>query len=171
MSGDIPITVLKFELVVEQERQGEANPRPLEQEQIPIQNVFASYASEDRVDVLQWTRGAEFAGVNVFLDVLTLREGAAWETELQRHVPTKDLFCLFWSAPASRSRWVEMEWQCALATRGLDYIHPVALADPRVVPPPEQLRSRQFSDVSFVVREYEKGVQSDGSRNASSDHT
>ena len=88
---------------------------------------------DDRTDVLQWARGAAVAGVDVFLDVLSLREGVSWEAELFNHVPTKDLFCLFWSVPASESRWVEMEWRCALGTRGLDYIHPVprALFDER----------------------------------------
>ena len=94
----------------------------------------------------------------MFLDVLSLREAAGWEAELLRQVPSRDLFCLFWSTSASASKWVDMEWRCALALRGLDYIHPVPLVDPRLVPPPEELRAKHFTSVSFIVREYEKGI-------------
>ncbi len=157
-SGGLPVAVVRFELVVA-DTELEAR-RSLTDEQTRIRSIFASYASDDRLDVLQWARGAEFAGLNVFLDVLTLREGSDWEKELIRHVPAKDLFCLFWSAAASQSKWVDMEWRCALASRGLDYIHPVPLADPRVVRPPDELRSKHFSGVSFIMREYERQIGS-----------
>jgi hypothetical protein len=165
-SGELPVAVVRFELVVA-DKELEVR-RNLTDEQTRIRSVFASYASDDRIDVLQWARGAEVAGLEVFLDVLILREGSAWEKELVRHVPTKNLFCLFWSAAASRSKWVDMEWRCALASRGLDYIHPVPLADPREVPPPDELRSKQFSSVSFIVREYEKQIGGTSSSQTSS---
>jgi hypothetical protein len=155
-SGGVPVAVVRFELIVT-DKAVEAR-RSLADEQTRIRSIFASYASDDRLDVLQWARGAAVAGLDVFLDVLTLREGSAWEKELIRHVPSKDLFCLFWSSAASRSKWVDMEWRFALASRGLDYIHPVPLADPRVVPPPHELSSKHFSDLSFIVREYEKRI-------------
>jgi hypothetical protein len=155
-SGELPVAVVRFELVVA-DKELEVR-RNVADEQTRIRSLFASYASDDRIDVLQWARGAEVAGLEVFLDVLTLREGSAWEKELVRQVPARDLFCLFWSAAASRSKWVDMEWRCALSARGLDYIHPVPLADPRVVPPPDELRSKLFSGVSFIVREYEKQI-------------
>ena len=153
-SGGVPIAVVHFEFYLRasgDERQG-----PLWDQQHHISTIFASYASDDRTDVLQWARGAAVAGVDVFLDVLSLREGASWEAELFNHVPTKDLFCLFWSVPASESKWVEMEWRCALGTRGLDYIHPVPLVDPRKVPPPSELQGKHFLDPTFIAREYEK---------------
>lgn len=165
-SGALPVAVVRFELVVA-EKELEVR-RHLTDEQIRIHSLFASYASDDRIDVLQWARGAEVAGLEVFLDVLALREGSAWEMELVRQVPAKDLFCLFWSAAASRSKWVDMEWRCALAARGLDYIHPVPLADPRVVPPPDELRSKLFSGVSFIVRQYEKQIGGTSSSQTSS---
>ena len=155
-AATVPIALVRFELTI-----GETQLQPclLDTYARPISTMFASYAAEDRVEVLQWARGAQAAGVDVFLDVLALREGECWETELFRHVPTRDLFCLFWSAPASTSEWVEKEWRCALVSRGLDYIHPVPLADPRVVPPLEELRAKHFSSVPFVIREYEKGLE------------
>jgi hypothetical protein len=161
-AGQVPIVVLRFELNVHEDKATESKLEHVPQRERRIRTVFASYASDDRVDVLQWARGAELAGVDVFLDVLKLREGSPWETELFNHVPTKDLFCLFWSEPARRSKWVEMEWRCALVTRGLEYIHPVPLADPRQIPPPEELRGKHFNDPAFVLREYERLVRSQG---------
>src|SRR5262249_35359389 len=64
--------------------------------------------------------------------------------------------CLFWSRPASESQWVEKEWRCAYQARGLDYIHPVSLVDPRAVPPPKELASRHFEDLTRIVYEYER---------------
>jgi hypothetical protein len=125
-----------------------------------VGSAFASYASEDRAAVLQWRRGAALAGVDVLVDVLSLREGQDWERALREEVASRDLFCLFWSAPASRSAWVEREWRSALAARSLDYIHPVPLADPRDVPPPKELAgSKHFNDLARVVIDYERARQ------------
>jgi hypothetical protein len=129
----------------------------LESQEKVIHSVFASYASEDRAEVLQWARGAEAIGVDVFIDVVALRAGSNWEVELFRQVPSRDLFSLFWSKPASESHWVDMEWRCALAARGLDYIHPVALVDPRTVPPPSELMAKHFNDLKRALIEYERG--------------
>jgi hypothetical protein len=52
----------------------------------------------------------------------------------------------------------DMEWRCALAARGLDYIHPVALVDPRTIPPPRDLMAKHFKDLKRALIEYEKGV-------------
>jgi TIR domain-containing protein len=126
-----------------------------------IRSVFASYASENRFDVLQWARGAELVGVDVFIDVLKFREAADWATELLHQVPTRDAFCLFWSEPARRSTWVEREWRCALSTRGVDYIHPVPLVDPRILPPPMELEGKHFGGTTFLIQMYEQRLKAD----------
>jgi hypothetical protein len=153
LSGGVPFARLHFEIQV-----GPALDvaRDLPSREHRVSTIFASYAGTDRIDVLQWARGAQVAGVRVFLDVLSLRESADWERELFNVVPTSDLFCLFWSASAKASLWVDREWRCALTARGLDYIHPVPLEDPREVAPPAELASRHFGDVTFLVQQYEK---------------
>jgi TIR domain len=85
-----------------------------------------------------------------------LREGQHWEKQILEQIRLRDLFCLFWSEAASKSPWVEKEWKCALSTRGLDYIHPVPLVDPAIVPPPSELgASKHFNDLSRIVIDYE----------------
>jgi hypothetical protein len=153
-ADSVPIALLHFQMAVDASL---GEPGPLDSRERYIQSIFASYASEDRADVLQWARGAEAVGVEVFIDVVTLRAGDDWELELFRRVPSADLFSLFWSEPASKSKWVEMEWRCALAARGLDYIFPVSLVDPRIVAPPKELMSKHFNDIKRVLIEAEKG--------------
>jgi hypothetical protein len=62
--------------------------------------VFASYSHQDEAAVLQWARGAQMAGVNVFMDVLSLRTGSDWKKELEQAINSHDIFCLFWSKSA-----------------------------------------------------------------------
>jgi general stress protein YciG len=152
--GSVPFSRLGFRIQV---GQSTTDARQVSTHEQPLEKIFASYASADRDDVMQWARGAEHLGRSrVFIDVMSLRQGADWESELFRVVPASDLFCLFWSAAAKRSAWVDKEWRCALAARGLEYIHPVPLEDPRDVPPPSELTARHFADPMFFVQLYER---------------
>lgn len=155
--GAVPVARLSFSLTVGA-GDVEASPQNLPLREDRIRTAFASYASADRINVLQWARGAQSVGVDVFLDVLSLREGQNWEQELWRQVSARDAFFLCWSEAARQSPWVEKEWRCALKERGLDYIHPVPFADPRDVPPPPELSAwKHFNDLARIVLEYEKG--------------
>ncbi len=120
------------------------------------QKAFASYASEDRDDVLARVQGIEKAApfMKVFLDVLSLRSGASWEEEILRLIPTNDIFYLFWSGHARDSKYVEAEWRCALKTRGIDFIDPVPLVPPEEAPPPSELAAKHFNDwtVAFMKK-------------------
>jgi hypothetical protein len=123
-----------------------------------INTAFASYASEDRVEVLSRVQGMKkiVPALDIFLDVLSLRSGDDWEKQLEKHVPSRDCFYLFWSMGASQSLWVDREWRLALSKRGVDYIDPVPLVDPQIVPPPNELRSLHFGDAYLAYIEYEK---------------
>lgn len=129
---------------------------PIEVEQKRHRSAFASYADADRDAVLARVQGMqkESPMLEVFMDVLSLRSGQYWERELWRVIPTHDVFYLFWSASARKSIWVGKEWRCALKTRGLDFIDPVPLVNPKRVPPPEELSSRHFNDwvLAFISR-------------------
>ena len=112
------------------------------------QRAFASYASEDRDQVLGRLQGMQkrTPSLEIFLDVLALRSGQNWEQELYHEISRSDVFYLFWSEFARESEWVDREWHCALERRGLDFIDPVPLVDPKIVPPPPELASKHFND-------------------------
>jgi hypothetical protein len=118
--------------------------------------AFASYAEPDLDAVLARIQGMQkiAPALNIFVDVLSLRSGQSWKEELWKAIPASDVFYLFWSAHAKRSRWVEKEWRCALQTRGLSFIDPVPLVSPDKVPPPPELSDRHFNDwqVAFMQK-------------------
>jgi HEAT repeat protein len=113
-----------------------------------VRSAFASYASEDRPDVVARIQGMQKLAphLDVFLDVVSLRSGEAWKKRVEEEVASRDTFYLFWSVAASRSPWVDAEWRLALSNRGLAYIDPVPLESPSVAPPPQELASLHFSD-------------------------
>lgn len=169
-SGDVQTVELTFELDVVRstEDAGDAAAAAsrataaLRCTERRIRKIFVSYSRRDLPAVMQWVRGARQAGADVFLDVLKLRAGQDWERELFEQVPSHDLFCLFWSRAARRSKWVEKEWRCALTQRGCEYIQPVPLVDPQRVPPPKELSEcLHFEDVQRIVMDYSRLSKSD----------
>jgi hypothetical protein len=121
----------------------------------PLSSAFASYASKDAPNVAlllsgltRWDRGAD-----IFMDCLDLTPNEHWRHELERVIPTKDVFLLFWSINASKSPWVAWELQHARSTKGLDWIRPMPIDDPDQAPPPEFLQQLHFRDRYLIARQ------------------
>ena len=112
-----------------------------------IEHAFASYATLDRAEVLRRVQGIQAVGTKVFLDIVDLRSGSGWQDTLYKEIDASDSFFLFWSRNAAQSSWVEREWRYALKRRGLDFINPLPLEDPRTAEPPAELRSTHFNDM------------------------
>jgi type VI secretion system ImpA family protein len=119
-----------------------------------VRKAFASYASDDRDEVLGRLQGIRKAAphLDIFFDVLTLRSGQSWKDEVQRLIAASDVFYLFWSLNASTSVWVEQEWRTALRTGRRDFIDPVPLQPPEEAPPPAELASLHFNDWMLAFR-------------------
>lgn len=151
--GGVPVGCLNFPIRVG-EQLGKSGELPTQVEW--VRTIFASYSSKDRIPVLRFKQGAEASGVDVFVDVLSMRKGEDWAQRLEQEVSSRDRFCLFWSKDASESEWVEKEWRAAYKAKGLRYIHPVPLSDPRDVPPPAELGSKHFNDLAQILIAYEE---------------
>ncbi|MGC1298618.1 MAG: type VI secretion system ImpA family N-terminal domain-containing protein [Alloacidobacterium sp.] len=125
-----------------------------EAQNMRYRNAFASYASEDRDAVLGRIQGICKVApeMEIFLDVVSLRSGQNWELELWRVIPASDIFYLFWSSHARKSKWVEKEWRCALRERGIEFIDPIPLESPAESPPPPELSSLHFNDWMLAFR-------------------
>lgn len=106
-----------------------------------IRRAFASYASSDRDAVLARVQGIQKGapGIDVFVDVARLKPGEKWPEVLRKEILDRDVLYLFWSKAASRSEWVDREWHYALEQHGINFIDPVPLVSPEVVPPPPEL--------------------------------
>jgi serine/threonine-protein kinase len=132
-------------------------PGSLQVQQQQLKSAFASYAHEDQAEVFRRVQGISAAGIQVFLDVLSLRAGQLWENVVTEKIRSSETFFLFWSAHAKASEWVEKEWRLALANRGLQYIHPVPLVSPAEASPPQELRQLHFNDLFLAsIRATEK---------------
>ncbi|HLF46706.1 MAG TPA: TIR domain-containing protein [Chitinophagaceae bacterium] len=115
--------------------------------------AFASYASEDRNDVLARVQGLEMAGIDVFLDVRNLRSGERYEEKLLEKILDADIFYLFWSSAAKKSEWVKKEWEYAFKNKGIDFINPIPLESPDIAPPPPELsRVLHFGDWTLAYK-------------------
>jgi hypothetical protein len=147
------LQIAKVHFVVDVSRAAPEGGPLLTQSQ-PHHKAFASYASADRNEVLSRIQGIQTAApqLDVFFDVLSLRAGQDWEQALWETIPVNDIFYLFWSLNAKESHWVEKEWRCALETKGLDFIAPVPLVSPELVPPPPELASKHFDDWTLAFK-------------------
>lgn len=142
-----------FEIVVTGANAVGATPSPSQPELRAewVRSAFASYASHDRDKVVQRVQGITAAGVKVFLDVASLRTGHEWEKQLFHAIDSADVFYLFWSSFARASKNVEKEWRTALEKKGLAFIHPIPIEDPRKAQPPDELSSLHFNDIYLAI--------------------
>jgi hypothetical protein len=128
-----------------------------------FERVFASYASPDRAEVLKRVQVLRVAGIKCFQDVLDLEPGERWEHEVYRNIDRADLFLLFWSRAAKRSKWVRREAKYALSRQSSDpdaepEIRPVLLPPSgrprsarRIEPPWPELAHLHFNDLTIQM--------------------
>jgi hypothetical protein len=95
-----------------------------------------------------------------FQDLLDLEPGERWEKELYKRIDECDLFVLFWSNAAKRSKWVRKEIEYAhRRKRGKDHspprIFPVILGTPPPPKPPPQLAHMYLNDYLIYFRNME----------------
>ncbi len=89
--------------------------------------------------------------ISYFEDLLDLEPGDRWGPRLETAIDQCDLFLLFWSSGAKRSKWVRKEVSRALQRQAGDgfsppEIRPVILEGPPIVPPWEELSHLHFND-------------------------
>lgn len=146
---DIPVARLHFIIDV-----GHARPS-IEEHTVREErflSAFASYASEDRDDVLGRIQGMQkvLPDLDIFVDVAALRSGDNWRERLEREIQARDVLYLFWSRRARASKWVDLEWRIALGHNGLERISPIPLESPDLAPPPSELADLHFNDWMLV---------------------
>ncbi len=146
--NSVPIGTIKFKLKLMANQQAGSTPQPMEKvgTATRFRKAFVSYASDDRPEVLRRVQMLAAVGIQFFQDVLNLDPGQRWEQELYRHIDDSDVMFLFWSNRAKESPWVAREWQYAREKKGEDFIRPVIIEGPPIVPPPSELSHLHFND-------------------------
>jgi hypothetical protein len=161
-ASGIPIAKVTFCLPIEAEStRAEKAPRELSTVRHQPHSAFASISGRNRKDVLRRVQGMTKVcqDLDVFVDVLSLRSGQDWEVQIRQQIPARDVFFLFWSSHASRSKEVEKEWRIALEMRGLNFIDPIPLTNPRVSPPPKELARLHFNDLYIAQIQMEESLK------------
>jgi hypothetical protein len=116
--------------------------------------AFASYASEDRDEVMARVQNiqAVYNGLKICVDSVDLRSVTYFEYDLYSRIDAAGVFYLFWCRHAMVSGWVTREWGRALKSKGLDFIDPVPLESLESAPPPEELAARDFDRPLLVFK-------------------
>lgn len=118
--------------------------------------VFASYASQDRNDVLSCIQGLckGRPDLEIFIDIAKLRSGFSWRAQLQHEILRHDALILFWSRAASVSKYVDWEWRSGNTAHGLSFIDPIPLEPPDLAPPPKELAELHFNDWMLAYKRF-----------------
>jgi hypothetical protein len=114
-----------------------------------FRNIFASYSHADTEIVRQFEAYAATLGDRYLRDVRDLRAGQAWQPALLRLIDRADVFQLFWSSTAMRSRHVRTEWEYALSLKRQDFVRPTYWEEPLPSAPEEGLPPKALSAIEF----------------------
>jgi hypothetical protein len=119
----------------------------------PFRNIFPSYSHKDAVIVEEFERYARTLGDRYLRDVHELRSGEVWNERLKDLIRQADVFQLFWSWNAMRSRYVEEEWRYALSLGKPNFVRPTYWENPLPEEPerrlpPDELRRLHFQLLS-----------------------
>lgn len=89
--------------------------------------AFISYASSDRNEVLKRVQMLSRLNIDFFQDLLSLKSGQRWESEIFHNIDESDVFFLFWSSAAKASHWVMDEVSYAVKLKNGDDSNPPAI--------------------------------------------
>ncbi len=151
--GGVPFGHVKFQLTVAASEATAPAPQPQPtRDWVRYQKAFISYASKDRTEVLKRVQALVRLIGDFFMDFMTLKPGERWASGLYKHIDESDVFFLFWSTAAKRSKWVMKEVDYALARKGDDEaappeIIPLVIEGPPPVKPPRRLSHLHFDDM------------------------
>jgi hypothetical protein len=149
----VPIGHIKFKLRIIQAGSEAPSQEAVGEEAKRYSLAYISYASADRSKVLARVQMLDLVGIRYFQDVLSLKPGDSWETEIYKNIDSCDVFLLFWSKAARDSEWVMKEIRYAKNRPQPPEIRPVVLEGPPVITPPEDLNDLHFNDrlVYFIL--------------------
>ncbi|MCJ7618452.1 MAG: toll/interleukin-1 receptor domain-containing protein, partial [Desulfobacterales bacterium] len=115
--------------------------------------AFASYASQDRLRVLDRVASVRIsAGFDIFMDCLSIHPGEERKKRLESEIEKRDLFMLFWSKNAKKSRSVTWEWKTAIVKKEEKAIQLHHLQTETEASLPKQLKRFYVEDLLMIVR-------------------
>ncbi|MEP7290804.1 MAG: HEAT repeat domain-containing protein [Chloroflexota bacterium] len=103
------------------------------------QSIFCSYSHKDTQIIERVEKVYKLLGMNFLRDVVSLKSGQDWDSQLLTLIDQADIFQLFWSSAAAQSPAVRKEWLHALEIqrKQAGFIRPVFWEQPLPALPPE----------------------------------
>lgn len=156
--GSIDINIYSEDLIISYFRMtigiGEESRKSNILEISMLSRVFASYSRKDYEFVNRMKSRYMGLGIYMFIDIQDLHSGEEWEKKLAKEIMVSDLFQLFWSIDAKKSKYVRLEYEQAIKLISNDlksngFIKPIYWESP---PPkiPEKLSHLNF----YYMRNY-----------------
>ncbi|HEY6284597.1 MAG TPA: FHA domain-containing protein, partial [Ktedonobacteraceae bacterium] len=145
-AGPLLVGTLKLALLFEeQDVLFPAKDRNTQVTESLYKQIFASYSHDDSLIVLTCRNVYKALGINIHIDIDTLRSGQLFSDALMRMIDAADIFQLFWSERSAKSAYVAQEWEYALRlNRGEGFVRPVYWEIP-MAKPPEKLAPLHFA--------------------------
>ena len=146
----VPIGHIKFNFKISAEPQA-AKETTLNSHQnfVAYKLAFISYASADRSEVMKRVQMLDLAKIRYFQDLLSLEAGKEWEPLIYRYIDQCDVFYLFWSTAAKKSKWVKKEVERALKRRGDKFDAPPEIMGIPIEGPPPVKPTRSLAKIFF----------------------
>jgi hypothetical protein len=147
-----PIGRITFQIEVSKQHAG--GMQPVGDDARHYYSCFCSYSTLDRAEMLKREQGLRAAGLETFVDAVSLRPGDVWSPKIFDAIEQSDLFVLIWSHNARASQWVRKETNHALKCRqgssGPDF-RPIPIEGPPIAPVPRRLRAFNFNDERLLL--------------------
>src|SRR5262249_51927599 len=80
-----------------------------------MENIFLSYARNDLSAVLPLAQSLAESGISVWRDQESIYGGQLWPKAIGEAIASNDAILLMWSVNSARSKFVEFEWNTAIA--------------------------------------------------------
>jgi RNA polymerase sigma-70 factor (ECF subfamily) len=113
--GETPIGSIRFSIKLDRtSRSRTYATEPRGDSARRYERAFLSHAHDDAADVLKIAQAFQAAGIEFFHDIVSLRAGSEWQKRLLEEIERCDLFLLFWTENAARSKWVRRETEYAV---------------------------------------------------------
>lgn len=149
----IPVGSISFQIEVVRHAT-KVRPHPAGDEARHYRSCFCSYSTLDRVEMLKREQGLRAAGLETFVDAVSLRPGDIWSPKIFEAIDESDLFVLIWSPNARSSKWVQKETRYAMKRReryrSPDF-RPIPVEGPPIAPVPRSLRAFNFNDERLLL--------------------
>jgi hypothetical protein len=142
-------------VIVKRQLSKDEEPAEDEEASSVYRKIFASYSHKDSEIVEKIEAAYEAFGDEYMRDVKILRSGEEWNPALLKLIKQADVFQLFWSEAAKKSKYVEKEWREALKQKKKNFIRVVCLEEPTPQPPPE-LKNIHFTKLTEMYDQQEK---------------